>query len=129
MEIEPTLRAIKQVKAAAKAVASLSSGLVAGCQQLRGSIGLLPPELRPPHPAIDALLEAVPTDVVLGENLLYRSDQDLVRTTQVLASIESIHRLPVLRECKAIYLHCSQLQSGSSRAPNRSFKRTPDGAA
>lgn len=107
---EEHLRAIKQVKAAARAVVALSSGLLAGAQQVRGSIGMLDPSLRIPHPAIDAFLAEVPNGIPLSESRLYVAEERLLETDSSLASIEISHRKAVLLECKSIYFACSEVQ-------------------
>ena len=60
---EQDLRTIKQIKAAARAVVTLSSGLVCGAQQLRGSVSMLPQGRRFAHPAVDAFLQVEPDSI------------------------------------------------------------------
>jgi|JI8StandDraft_2_1071088.scaffolds.fasta_scaffold188310_2 hypothetical protein len=107
---EAQLRTIKQIKAAARAVVTLSSGLVCGAQQVRGSVSMLPPELRFSHPAVDALLQALPDSTPMGESRLYVAEQRLLDSDAALMCAESAHRQAVLRECKAIYFACCEIQ-------------------
>lgn len=105
--------AVNQVKAAARSVVAMTSGLYAGAKQLRGSMQLLPESVRLASPAIDELLRAVRPQLLLGESRLYVSDEELLAADRELQEVENRHRTAVLLECKRVYFHCSEWQRQS----------------
>ena len=102
--------AIKQVKAAARSVVAMTSGLHAGAKQLSGSMQLLPELVRMRTPAIDQFLRAVRPQLLLGESRLYVSDEELLAADRELQELETHHRPEVLLECKRVYFQCSEWQ-------------------
>jgi hypothetical protein len=109
MLTDKELRAVKQVRASARAVVDLSASLFGGASQVRGSIAMLPTHLRFSHPAIDALLHAMPPKSVSGEVRLYLSDPELAAADAALSKVEAVHRQAVMLECKHLYFACSKL--------------------
>jgi hypothetical protein len=111
------IRTVKQVRAAARAVVSLSAGLYAGASQLRGSIAMLPAALQMPHPAVSAFLAAYPSNLASGESRLYLPEPELLAVDARSAEIEALHRHPVIAESKALYFAYSQLLHSHSEPP------------
>jgi hypothetical protein len=70
---------------------------------------MLPEQARFPTPAIDALLSALPKDLLSDNPRLYVATDVLLESDRALCEVEMRHRANVLLECKEIYFKCLKI--------------------